>query len=216
MMTMSSTMDNLTVLTYKSTGLGEAKRTFIGNLLDDCKPQLVFLQETWLLTSNWPVLGNINGNYLFHGTSAVAEGELLKDGPFGGVAIVYPELDACRNAKCDSASHRQSIDSWCEHIVLIYCADFLPKIKQHGNSKIKNVPGWREHVKPFQDDNRWWHWIWTEAGRPRTGVVYESMKRSRNQYMYAVRRVRKNGRNIRYQKMATAAASVHVSDLWGA
>ena len=82
-------MDSLNVMTFNSTGLGESKRQFIKELLDDHKPELMFLQETWLLTSNLATLGSIHESYLFCGTSAVPEGSLVKGRPFGGVAVLW-------------------------------------------------------------------------------------------------------------------------------
>ena len=51
----------------------------------------------------------------------------------------------------------------------------------------KDVPGWDEMVKPERERSLFWHWMWQEAGKPQTGVVYNVMKRTRHQYHYVVR-----------------------------
>ena len=85
-------------------------------------------------------------------------------------------------------------------------SDSLPKVKSGGAPNKKLKAGWSENVKPFQQKNQWWHWMWVQAGRPRSGIVYEYMKEARRQYRYAVRRIKRDDRIIRYQKMASDVA----------
>ncbi|ELU01628.1 hypothetical protein CAPTEDRAFT_227909 [Capitella teleta] len=65
----------------------------------------------------------------------------------------------------------------------------IPAKKPGGGGE---VAGWNEFVRPAKDRSLFWHWIWCECGRPNTGALYETMKRSRHQYHYAVRLARKN------------------------
>ena len=67
------------------------------------------------------------------------------------------------------------------------------------------VPGWKEQVKPFQEDSLFWHAIWRSAGRPNFGGLFEIMKKARNAYHYAVRRIKKQADLIRAQKLLEAA-----------
>ena len=64
----------------------------------------------------------------------------------------------------------------------------LPQIE----SKNRTVPGWSVEIKHVREQSLFWHWIWSEAGRPTRGTLYEVMKRARHKYHYAVRRLRKN------------------------
>ena len=32
------------------------------------------------------------------------------------------------------------------------------------------------------DDSKWWHWLWTQAGKPTDGSVYHIMKITRVKY----------------------------------
>ena len=64
----------------------------------------------------------------------------------------------------------------------------LPQIE----SKNRTVPGWSVAIKHVRKQSLFWHWIWSEAGRPTRGTLYEVMKRARHKYHYAVRRLRKN------------------------
>lgn len=82
-------MADLTILTYNSTGLSETKRQYIYKLLCEVSPEILLLQETWLLNSSLGILGNIHKDYLFCGTSGVPEGGLLHGRPHGGTAILW-------------------------------------------------------------------------------------------------------------------------------
>ena len=65
----------------------------------------------------------------------------------------------------------------------------------------KDVPGWDEMVKPERERSLFWHWMWQEAGKPRTGVVYNVMKRTRHQYHYVVRCCKRQKFEIQKQKI---------------
>ena len=54
------------------------------------------------------------------------------------------------------------------------------------------VPGWNEEVLPFQREARLCHSQWLSADRPNRGALYSAMRRSRNQYHYAIRRTRRS------------------------
>ena len=67
------------------------------------------------------------------------------------------------------------------------------------------VPGWKEEVEPFQEDARFWHSLWLSAGKPNRGDFYTAMRRSRNQYHYAVRRTRRSRDLQRAKKLFEAS-----------
>ena len=59
--------------------------------------------------------------------------------------------------------------------------------KQHFCSQA----GRTEHVKPVKEQSLFWHWVWQECGKPRSGQVYGIMKKSWHQYHYAMSMIRK-------------------------
>ena len=67
------------------------------------------------------------------------------------------------------------------------------------------VPGWREAVAPCRKDSLFWHSVWLSAGRPNTGQLFEIMKRTRNRFHHALRKVRKAADTIKIQKLLHAA-----------
>jgi hypothetical protein len=41
------------------------------------------------------------------------------------------------------------------------------------------IAGWSEHVQPLCDKSMFWHKLWLDCDRPRTGAVADSMRRTR-------------------------------------
>ena len=64
-----------------------------------------------------------------------------------------------------------------------------------------DVPGWDEMVKPERERSLFWHWMWQEAEKPQTGVVYNIMKRTRHQHHYVVRCCKRQKFEIQKQKI---------------
>ena len=68
----------------------------------------------------------------------------------------------------------------------------------------ENIPGWKEVVHPYRKDAAFWHGVWESAGRPDMGVLRDIMVRTRNQFHYAVRRVKKMSKSIRAKNLLEA------------
>ena len=97
----------------------------------------------------------------------------------------------CSNNKCQSMKHKHSIDRVC--LWLITCCieaglETIPLIKPND----KTIPGWSVNVKHECEQSLFWHWIWSECGKPYSGTIYEIMKRTRHTYHYTVRRLKRN------------------------
>ena len=69
----------------------------------------------------------------------------------------------------------------------------------------KSIPGWHDEVSPYRKDAAFWHSVWQSAGRPQIGALKNIMTRTRNQYHYAVRRVKKMASAIQAQKLLEAS-----------
>jgi hypothetical protein len=67
------------------------------------------------------------------------------------------------------------------------------------------IPGWKEVVEPYKEDAIFWHGVWQSAGRPSGGVLKEIMTRTRNQFHYAVRRVKKMSSSLRARRLSEAS-----------
>ena len=125
-------------------------------------------------------------------------------------AVPVPHFLDCQNVKYESAAHSDARDG--------YVLDVLGAVIESshavggGQGRVKAdsgcVPGWREHVAPQRKTAVFWHSVWLSAGRPNTGQLFEIMKRTRNQFHYCLRRVRKAADAIKSQKLFEAS-------LWG-
>ena len=106
----------------------------------------------------------------------------------------------CNDPNCNDHNHFRDIDKYCSHI--LHSIDTavkvnIPVVSSHSNVK----PGWSEHVKPFQDDARFWHSIWVSMGSPINCEIHNVMKHSRNKFRYAVRRLKKISSDVKQNKM---------------
>ena len=76
----------------------------------------------------------------------------------------------------------------------------MPK-KKTNRSNAKIVPRWSDLVSPFHDEARFWHSIWVSAGCPINTDLHTIMKRTRNQYHYALRRCKRASEEIMKDKL---------------
>ena len=68
----------------------------------------------------------------------------------------------------------------------------------------KPVAGWSEFVKPYADESKFWHSLWTSAGKPIAGDLVQAMKQSKNQYKYAIRRLKNASESIQNDKFVSS------------
>lgn len=126
--------------------------------------------------------------------------------------VIIPEVADCADVKCCDVAHQKQIDIWCEQLVDVCLkADaHLPRVKEKKSKK----PLWKEDVKPYRDDCLWWHNFWIQCGKPTSGVVYESKRESKRQYMYAVRRNRRKEEQLRRERMSEAICNNRSRDFY--
>ena len=119
----------------------------------------------------------------------------------------------CCNAMCNNDEHRHQIDVWCNNLVkcCLLAEDVLPNIKIRGKPC---RPGWSSEVKPYRDDCIFWYNLWKDAGCPRNGMLYDVMKMTKKQYVYANRRNKRKQEIVRKEKMAKAIANDKIRDFF--
>lgn len=112
----------------------------------------------------------------------------------------------CRNGMCQDKLHSEDRDSHVLDILVAIIESSHAHVPLSGGGKVKMdpskschvtqaIPGWKEQVEPFKKDSLFWHSLWTSAGSPNTGGLFETMKKARNVYHYAIRKVKKRGRS---------------------
>ena len=156
---------------------------------------------------------NINSNRLAWRKASDSDKDLYKvklDELLGNVCIPS-DVIMCKNTMCANVEHRKAIDIFC-HSIISCCLDAgsgnIPGRKLHK----REIPDWKEKVKPEREHSMFWHWIWLECGRPNTGYVYEIMKQSRHKYHYAVRCAKRYEFEVKKRKLTENIENV--TDFW--
>ena len=93
----------------------------------------------------------------------------------------------CLNVKCKCDDHNNEIDQYCCDVleaVNIAATDNIPLSggKKEKNPQNKNLAGWSEFVKPYQDEAKFWHAVWVSAEKPRQGELFNVMRQTKSQY----------------------------------
>ena len=79
---------------------------------------------------------------------------------------------------------------------------------------IRKVPGWNEYVAHKKEYALSCHWLWKEAGKPNSGVLFEHRKQARAEYHHAVNKVKQNEDRMRSEKMVHALRCNDHKNLW--
>ena len=126
----------------------------------------------------------------------------------------------CSDPHCSDPAHSKERD---DHVLDLLCHvvesshTMLPlaggrrAVPRSTTSKSSggNIPGWTENVEPYRQEALFWHSVWISARRPgpAEGDLHTMMSRSRNQYHYAVRRLKLDSRLIRAKKLLEASVN---------
>ena len=78
-----------------------------------------------------------------------------------------------------------------------------------------HIPGWSEDIEPRRRQSMFWHDIWVDCGRPRSGYVADIMRKTRSAYHYAIRNARRHERDKVNQRFAEAVVDNNSRDFWG-
>jgi hypothetical protein len=82
------------------------------------------------------------------------------------------------------------------------------------NRSASRIPGWPTQVLPLRDRSIFWHRIWVDCGRPKSGAVAKSMRRSRAAYHYAVRRIKNDEEAIVRERIASNIVNDDCRNFW--
>ena len=67
----------------------------------------------------------------------------------------------------------------------------LPQIVPGKVVRGGGISGWNNFVKPYAEESRFWSSLWISAGKLMSGELFTLMKSKKNQYKYAVRRIKR-------------------------
>ena len=117
-------------------------------------------------------------------------------------SVEVPDCVQCEDLHC--TLHTEQLEEYTMNImetVEMSARECLPTTggsSTQGKSDI--IPGWSEYVKPYSEDSNFWYAIWLSAGKPNQGHLYDAMMKSKCQYKYAVRRLKRANQSIQNDK----------------
>ena len=121
----------------------------------------------------------------------------------------------CRSPHCDESQlHKEEIDKYALevfHQLDLAVLNNIPKL--HYSENKKDIPGWNQFIRPIRDDLQFWYNIWLSTGKQMNTVVHNIYRNIRKEYMYALRRVRKNENEIRNNQFLEAAEKGDMLDI---
>jgi len=76
------------------------------------------------------------------------------------------------------------------------------------------MPEWSDRVEPLRQKSLFWHGTWVDFGRPRNGIVADCMRRTRANYHYGVRQVKRDEDFIVRDRIANALIDDPNRNFW--
>jgi hypothetical protein len=128
---------------------------------------------------------------------------------------VPTEVLLCRDIHCSNLTHLHYVNKYATDITeacLSAAESIIPRTC--GRHDSNRIAGWTEHVQPMRDKSMFWHNLWLECGRPRTGVVADCMRRTSAAYHYAIRAVKRDQDKIINERIAVSILQNSSRDFW--
>ena len=122
---------------------------------------------------------------------------------------------SCENVNCTSETHRLNLDTMSQDLLTCISDAVKHNIPLSSNSKPhKIMPGWSEFVAPLKDQSIFWKSVWISAGRPLDNILHQLMKRTRNKYHFAVRKIKRLEQEIQKSKFLQSCLDGDVTDIF--
>ena len=119
-------------------------------------------------------------------------------------SIHIPDCVQCDDMHC--GDHTEQLEEYTMDIMETVEKAARECLPTTGGGEGKNksqgdiIPGWTEYVKPYCDESKFWDATWTSAGKPLQGSLHDLKVKSKQQYKYAVRRLKRANQNIQNDK----------------
>lgn len=118
----------------------------------------------------------------------------------------------CLNMKCADTQHAADICGLSDNITKVLNASARSFCS---HKKVVNIkPGWKEYVSEHHAAAREAFKLWTDAGRPRQGDVFECKKQTNARYKYALRHIKTKENTIKADLHARNLQKNNYVDFW--
>lgn len=122
---------------------------------------------------------------------------------------------SCSDTSCNNLLHLQQLNKYATDITdscLRAAEAVIPRsCRRQGGG---HIPGWSKYVQPVREKSLFWHKLWLECGRPRTGAVADCMRRTRAAYHYTIRKVKRDEDAVVNERIADSMLSNNARDFW--
>ena len=127
---------------------------------------------------------------------------------------VWSEVLACDVLNCRSVLHEEALANIYETIVdSVICSSSHFPLK-NSCSKIKIVPGWNQYCKEFHAVAREAFMAWHNAGRIRSGYIFENMKSTRRDFKKALKFCKNNKLKIQKSNLLSKFKIRNKNSFW--
>ena len=128
-------------------------------------------------------------------------------------SIKFSEGLMCNDVHCNNVQHRVDITVYT--LTLLEMIDFSTKnnIPSSSVPHEKKILGWKEFVQPYKDEANFYHAVWLSYGKPINCNVHYAMKRTRNIYHYAIRKVKNNMEFLKNEKFLEHSLNKNPNEL---
>ena len=138
--------------------------------------------------------------YVHHTDMLLGNIELPKDAIF------------CRDMNCKNQEHCKALCSLYDYIVNSISASSK---SLHKPKSIRGVkPGWNHYVEGLHAEARAAFKSWAEAGKGRSGPLFEHKKHTNAQFKYALRYIKRNENILRSDSLARKLQLNSVNEFW--
>lgn len=142
----------------------------------------------------------------------VAEYSLRTENLLNNIALPHEAL-ICTDMNCKDVQHVEKICAMYDCIVKCLNVSSEPLCKS--KCKVLNSrPGWKEFVAEKYAEAREAFRLWTEAGKPRHGVLLDMKKQANARFKYALRFIKKNENTMRADSLARKLLNNNLIDFW--
>ena len=86
-------------------------------------------------------------------------------------------------------------------------------IPHTGDRKPNIIPGWDVEIDCARQSSLFWHGIWKDCGREKSGIIYDIMKKNRSIYHYKLRALRKNKQSKTVTKQSVSRGMLRNSPI---
>lgn len=126
-------------------------------------------------------------------------------------AVHMPSLCDCKFG-CINISHLHSINQYYENIVAALHHAASTAICQVPCNSLK--PYWIDELDNLKSDSIFWHNLWTQAGRPSSGVLHRIRLSCKAKYKLAIRAAYANFENKLSEELSVHFMKKNIPDFW--